>query len=76
MPKSMSGNDIYDGLSMLMELDSGIKITTGKDVIYVWPSKYDGHLDLEASDESQMKSMGWVYRRDRSEGGSWVYQAK
>ncbi len=76
MPKSMSGNDIHDGLSMLIEHDSGIKITTSKDVIYVWPSENDGYLDLEKLDESQMESMGWVYRRDETNGGSWVYQAK
>jgi len=76
MPKNMSGENIHDGISMLIEYDSGIQITVGRDTINVWPSEEDGYLDLKKSDESQMESMGWVYRRDESEGGSWVYQAK
>ena len=76
MPKSMSGNDIHDGLSLLMEHDSGIKITTGKDVIYVWPRESDGYLDMNKQDQSAMESIGWVYCRDETNGGSWVYHAK
>ena len=79
MGKNLTGNAISKGLIILLAHDPKITITTfdrHRYGICVWPGKTDGYLDLPDKQEKELESLGWVYRRDETEGGSWVLQAK